>query len=125
MWWHADAYRLMGIEPVTDSTLSANIEAVERRLGRQLPAAVREWFTTMGAASWLADRRGNFMVSGRRGHGRYTAGSSHSRRKCVAKFKHSSVPSTDRALTRLARSMEARAARSRGGVVDAGLGCSV
>lgn len=63
MWWHADAYRLMGIEPTTDPALSAHVYPVERRLGRQLPGSVREWFTTPGAVSWLADRRGNFMVS--------------------------------------------------------------
>ncbi len=63
MWWHADAYRLMGLEPIADPTLSARVEAVERRLGRPLPAAVREWFVTPGAAPWLADRRGNLMVS--------------------------------------------------------------
>jgi hypothetical protein len=63
VWWHADAYRLLGIEPTTDPALSAHLGAVERRLGRQVPAAVREWFTTTGAAAWLADRRGNFMVS--------------------------------------------------------------
>ncbi len=53
----------MGLQPVLDPGVTAVIDALERRSGLRVPAAVREWYEVRGASEWLAQRRGNFLVS--------------------------------------------------------------
>lgn len=62
-WWHAEAYRLMGLRPVIDPRLAAELDALEHRSGLRLPAAVREWYSVGPAQRRLAHRRQNFLIA--------------------------------------------------------------
>lgn len=53
----------MGLQPMLDPVVSAAIDALERRSGLRVPAAVREWYAVRGASAWLCERRGNHLVS--------------------------------------------------------------
>ncbi|WP_204015006.1 hypothetical protein [Virgisporangium aurantiacum] len=42
--------------------MTAAIDALERRSGLRVPAAVREWYAVRDASAWLRERRGNVLV---------------------------------------------------------------
>lgn len=51
--YHADALRILSVEPRFDADAGACIAVAERQSGRRLPAALREWYTLAGAEEFL------------------------------------------------------------------------
>jgi hypothetical protein len=51
--YHADALRLLAVEPGFDPDAANQIARAEAACGRRLPAALREWYTLAGAAELL------------------------------------------------------------------------
>jgi hypothetical protein len=53
--YHARAWRLLGREPALSADAVRAIEECEARCGVRLPAAVREWYSLVGAVEVLAE----------------------------------------------------------------------
>ena len=51
--YHADALRILAVEPRFDPDAADLISRAEAARGQRLPAAVREWYTLAGAEELL------------------------------------------------------------------------
>lgn len=58
MSFHAKTLKLLGLAPVTSPSAVAELDAIERRIGRRLPLSVREWYSRDDACE-LLDRYSN------------------------------------------------------------------
>ncbi|MES2790772.1 MAG: SMI1/KNR4 family protein, partial [Planctomycetota bacterium] len=53
MSFHLDTLKLLGVAPAVSQSSAAELDDAERRIGRKLPASVREWYSLDGARSLL------------------------------------------------------------------------
>jgi hypothetical protein len=53
MRFHARTLKLLNVAPVTSATAVSSLDAVEVRIGRKLPASVREWYSLEDACKLL------------------------------------------------------------------------
>ena len=53
MRYHANTLTLLNVAPAVSRGAAADLDAGEARLGRQLPASVRDWYTLEGACGLL------------------------------------------------------------------------
>lgn len=51
--FHARTLKLLNVAPAISPSAESNLEAVEARIGRKLPASVREWYSLDGACKLL------------------------------------------------------------------------
>jgi hypothetical protein len=51
--FHAKTVKLLNVVPATSESAVADLDAVEVRIGRRLPASVREWYSLEGASKLL------------------------------------------------------------------------
>jgi len=51
--FHVDTLKLLGVAPAISQNAVAELDDVESRIGRKLPASVREWYSFDGACSLL------------------------------------------------------------------------